>query len=65
MSPTTRKRRRGLRRLLPRWGWLLLAVLALLVYRRSIPSWVWTLAAAIVVVAAVYTWLGFLRGRSK
>jgi hypothetical protein len=65
VSPTTKRRRSGLGRLLPRGVWLLLAVLAILVYRESIPSWVWSLAAGIVVVAAVCYWLGFPRGRRK
>ena len=61
----TAQRRRGLGRLVPRGGWLLLVVLAVLVYRESLPTWVWTLSAGIVVVAAVYYWLGFLRRRRK
>jgi O-antigen/teichoic acid export membrane protein len=60
-----RQRRRGLRRFVPRGGGLLLAVLAVLVYREAIPTWVWTLAAGIIVVAVVYYWLGFLRGRRR
>jgi O-antigen/teichoic acid export membrane protein len=63
----TRKttKRRGLRRFLPRGGWLLLAVLAMLVYWESIPPWMWTLVAGVVVVAVVYYWLGFRRGRRR
>jgi hypothetical protein len=43
----------------------LLAVLAVLVFRESIPTWMWTLATGIVVVTAVYYWLGFLGGRRR
>jgi Kef-type K+ transport system membrane component KefB len=46
-------------------AWLLLAVLAVLAYQESIPPWVWTFVAAVVVVAVVYYWLGFLRGRRR
>jgi len=59
----TARVRRGVARFVPRGGGLLLAVLALLVYRKSIPSWVWTLAAGIIVVALVYYWLGLFRRR--
>jgi len=59
------RRRRGLRRFVPGGGWLLLVLLAALVYRESLPAWVWTLAAGTVVVAAVYHWLGSFRGRRK
>jgi O-antigen/teichoic acid export membrane protein len=61
---TAKRRRRGLTRFLRGW-WVLIAVLALLVYYRSIPPWVWTLTVGAVVVAVVYYWLGFLRGRRK
>jgi len=62
----TTKRRRGISRFLPRGGWLLLlALLVVLAYRDSIPPEVWTLAAGVVVVAVVYYWLGFTRGRRR
>jgi len=53
--------RRG--RVLPRGGFLLIAVAVIVLYRTKLPSWVWTLAVGIVVVAAVYYWLGLLRRR--
>jgi O-antigen/teichoic acid export membrane protein len=58
-------KRGGQRRLLRRGAWLLLAVLAVLAYQESIPSWAWTLVAGVVVVAVVYYWMGFRRGRRK
>ena len=65
MTKRAVQRRRGLARLVPRGAGLLLALLAILVYRESIPSWLWTLVAGIAVVAVVYYWLGFLRGRRR
>jgi hypothetical protein len=57
----TGRGRRGLGRFVPRGGGLLLAVLAVIVYRKSIPSWIWTLVVGVLVVAAVYYALGLLR----
>jgi O-antigen/teichoic acid export membrane protein len=51
---------RGLGRI-PRGVWIVVAILAVIVYHDAIPSWVWTFLVGVLVVWAVFTVLS--RGR--
>jgi hypothetical protein len=54
---------RGVRRI-PRGVWVVVAVLAVIVYRNQIPSWVWTLVVGVLVVYGVFRVLSG-RGRRR
>jgi O-antigen/teichoic acid export membrane protein len=49
-------------RRIPRWAWIVVAILAVIVYHDAIPSWVWTLVVGMVVVYAVFR---VLAGRGR
>jgi membrane protein implicated in regulation of membrane protease activity len=52
----------GVRRI-PRGVWIVVAVLAVIVYHDSIPSWAWTFAVGVLVVYAVFRVLSGRRRR--
>jgi hypothetical protein len=39
---------------IPRWVWIVIAILAVIAYAREIPSWFWTLVVGVLVVYAVF-----------
>ncbi|HVQ96279.1 MAG TPA: hypothetical protein VMU51_35000 [Mycobacteriales bacterium] len=48
---------------IPRGVWIVIAILAVIVYARAIPSWVWTLVVGVLVVYAVFRVLAGRRRR--